>query len=150
LALRWINRPFPDLQLEELYALLRLRQEVFVVEQDCPYLDLDGRDQPSTHMLCYDGDVLVACQRCLPPGVSYPESSMGRIVVAPSMRGAQLGRELVRRGIEHNFAAWPGHDICISAQSHLQAFYGSLGFSGEGQEYMEDGIAHRKMRFRAA
>ena len=87
MALRWISHPFADLQLEELYALLRLRQEVFVVEQDCAYLDLDGKDQAATHMLCFDGEELIAYQRCLPPGVSYPESAMGRIVVAYDKQG---------------------------------------------------------------
>ncbi len=146
----WKTVAFGQLALDELYALLRLRQEVFVVEQDCVYLDLDDKDQVGLHMLATEGDTLVAYQRCLPPGTSYPgASSIGRIVVAPQSRGTQLGRELVERGIAHNRQAWPGVDICINAQAHLQRFYGSLGFVPEGEEYMEDGIAHRRMRLPA-
>ena len=146
MTLRWQTTPFYELGIDELYAILRLRQEVFVVEQECPYLDLDYKDQAATHMLCSSGVNLLGYQRCLPPGVSYQASSLGRIVVHPSVRGEKLGRELVRRGIEHNHARWPGEDICISAQAHLQRFYQTLGFSPEGDEYLEDGIAHRLMR----
>ncbi|MGB1142236.1 MAG: GNAT family N-acetyltransferase [Halioglobus sp.] len=147
MALNWKTLSFRELDLEELYALLRLRQQVFVVEQDCAYLDLDNKDQVARHILAFNGDQLVAYQRCLPPGASYPAaSSIGRIIVHPDHRGTQLGRELVAQGIRHNADSWPDTDICINAQAHLQGFYGSLGFVAEGEEYMEDGIPHRKMR----
>jgi len=145
----WQIASFAELTTAELYGVLQLRQEVFVVEQDSAYLDLDGVDQDAIHMLCKRDSGIVAYQRCLPPGLKYPESSLGRILVCQAMRGQQLGRELVERGIEHNLQRWPGHDICISAQAHLQGFYGSLGFVAEGEEYLEDRIAHRKMRYRA-
>jgi len=87
----------------------------------------------------------MAYQRCIPPGVSYAESSLGRIVVAQAGRGLQLGRELVQRGIDYNRSHWPTSNIQIGAQAHLQGFYGSLGFTPLGDEYIEDGIAHVHM-----
>lgn len=146
----WETLPFNALTTELLYAIMRLRQEVFVVEQDSAYLDADGADLEAAHLLCREGDDLIAYQRMLAPGIRYPESSIGRIVVPTALRGQDLGRELVRRGIAHNLEQWPGIDICISAQAHLEAFYGTLGFAGEGEVYGEDGIPHRKMRYRAS
>jgi ElaA protein len=148
MTLEWKILAFTDLTGEGMYAVLRLRQEVFVVEQSCAYLDLDNLDHHATHMLCLRNQELVAYQRCLAPGLSYPESSLGRIVVCPALRGQQLGRELVRRGIAHNLLQWPGSGIRINAQAHLQDFYSTLGFVGEGNEYFEDNILHRQMRYR--
>jgi ElaA protein len=147
--LTWQTVAFDELDRDQLYAVMRLRQQVFVVEQESIYLDLDGRDQGAAHMLVLQGNELVAYQRCLPPGLSYPESALGRIVVAPRARGRDLGRELVRRGIAYNLEQWPQNDICINAQSYLERFYTALGFSAEGEEYMEDGIPHIRMRFKA-
>ena len=147
--MEWATLTFNELSTPLLYAALRLRQDVFVVEQSCIYRDLDNLDQQSFHMLCTRGSEMVAYQRCLPPGLRYAESSLGRVTVCTAMRGQQLGRELAQRGIEHNLLRWPKCDIRISAQSHLQPFYTSLGFCGEGDEYLEDGILHRQMRYRA-
>ena len=144
----WETCAFDELSTTELYELLRLRQEVFVVEQRSIYLDLDGKDLAAVHMRCRDGERLLAYQRLLPPGLSYPESAMGRIVVAPAARGGSLGRELVRRGIEHNLKCWPSHDIRINAQSYLEAFYRDLGFVTDSDEYDEDGIPHIQMLYR--
>lgn len=148
--LQWQTLSFTQLTLEKMYAVLRLRQQVFVVEQACAYLDLDNLDQAATHMLGIRGTALLAYQRCLPPGLRYPESALGRIVVCPTMRGQQLGRDLVQRGIKHNLGQWPNADICISAQAHLQVFYADCGFIAEGDEYLEDNIPHRKMRYGAS
>ena len=145
--LQWQTLSFTQLSREKIYAVLRLRQQVFVVEQDCVYLDLDNLDQQAKHMLCMRGTELVAYQRCLPPGLNYPESSLGRIIVCPVMRGQQRGRELVERGIKHNLLQWPNNEICISAQAHLEDFYADGGFIAEGGEYLEDNIPHRKMRY---
>lgn len=142
----WRLVAFDELSLEMLYDVLALRADVFVVEQNSAYLDPDGRDRQSRHLLCLDNGQLCAYQRCLPPGLAYPESSLGRIVVSASARGQGLGEALVMRGIEHNFSRWPDHDIKISAQAHLQEFYGALGFVAEGEIYLEDGIEHRAMR----
>jgi ElaA protein len=147
MTMQWQTLAFNELTVEHLYAVLQLRQAVFVVEQNCAYLDLDNRDQPAMHMLATRNQTLLAYQRCLPPGLSYAESSLGRIVVSGAMRGHQLGRELVQRGIDHNLALWPGAGIRISAQAHLQGFYSSLGFIGEGSEYLEDNIPHRQMYY---
>lgn len=149
MQLQWMTIAFDDLTSARLYDVLKLRQQVFIIEQNCLYPDLDDKDQLAMHLLGYVGDDLQAYQRCLPPGVSYAESSLGRIVVAAAARGHKLGGLLVQRGIEHNLQRWPGHDICISAQAHLQGFYATLGFSAEGEPYREDGIPHRKMRLRA-
>jgi ElaA protein len=143
--LRWQIAGFDELERDELYALMRLRQQVFVVEQRCAYLDLDNLDQASIHMLCWRQNELLAYQRCLPPGLNFDESALGRIVVAPAGRGLQLGRELVQRGIDYNGQHWPNNDIQIGAQAHLADFYTSLGFVISGDAYIEDGIPHLHM-----
>ena len=144
--LEWQILSFDDLGSDRLYRVLQLRQQVFVVEQQSIYLDLDDKDRAASHMLALHDGSLCAYQRCLPPGTSYPESSLGRIVVQPQLRGRRLGHDLVRRGIDYNQRTWPGAGICINAQSYLEDFYVALGFRAEGEEYMEDGIPHRKMR----
>jgi ElaA protein len=146
---QWQTLSFTELGPERLYAIMRLRQEVFVVEQNCVFLDLDNLDQQAVHMLCSQANKVLAYQRCIAPGPGSIESLLGRIVVCPTMRNHQLGRELVQRGIKHNLSRWPDGDILISAQAHLQDFYSSLGFVGEGCEYLEDNIPHKKMRFRS-
>ena len=145
MSYRWQTVPFAALSNDELYTVLRLRQEVFVVEQDCIYQDLDGLDQQAMHMLCWSGNELLAYQRCLEPGLSYAESSMGRILVAPAGRGTGLGNELVSRGVNYNLERWPTHPIRINAQAYLEAFYTRLGFTVAGDEYDEDGIPHLQM-----
>lgn len=146
MSFEWRILDFQELSNEQLYGILKFRQSVFIMEQECAYLDLDDKDQASAHVLCLQDTELKAYQRCLPPGVSYPESSLGRIAVDPDLRGRQLGKKLVQKGIDYNLEHWPGKDICISAQAHLQDYYTTLGFCSEGLEYMEDNIPHRKMR----
>jgi ElaA protein len=142
---QWQTSDFAGLDTSQLYAALRLRQEVFAVEQNCAYLDLDNLDQCAIHMLCWHEGRLVAYQRCLAPGTNYPESALGRIVVSAQARGRLLGRELVRRGISHNLGRWPGQGIRIHAQAYLQDFYTDLGFVAEGDVFGEDGIPHIQM-----
>ncbi len=148
MSYQWQTSDFAGITTHELYAALRLRQQVFGVEQDCAYLDLDNLDQDAVHMLCWQGDVLLAYQRCLAPGISFSESALGRIVVGSHARGQSLGRELVQRGIRHNLERWPSQDIRIHAQAHLLDFYNQLGFVAEGDVFDEDGIPHIQMIYR--
>ncbi|TDG15610.1 GNAT family N-acetyltransferase [Seongchinamella unica] len=142
---RWQIAGFGELGNTELYEILKLRQEVFAVEQNCVYQDADGLDPQAIHIACWEGETLLAYQRCLPPGLQQPESALGRIVVAPSARGRNLGRELVRRGIAHNLEQWPAAAIRIHAQAHLERFYNDLGFATDSAPYQLDGIPHLEM-----
>lgn len=145
--LRWQITHFNGLDPAQLYAALRLRLEVFAIEQNSLYQDLDNLDQQATHMLAWDNGQLLAYLRCLPPGASYRESAIGRIVVAAPARGRQLGRELVRRGIRYNLDQWPNRGIRINAQSYLRVFYEELGFVADGDDYNLDGIPHLQMLY---
>ena len=145
MTLRWQTASFDELSKLELYEILKLRQEVFAVEQTSIYLDVDGLDQQSIHIACWEDQHLMAYQRCLPPGLQEKESTLGRIVVAPAARGRSLGRELVERGIAHNLQRWPGTNIRIHAQAHLEKFYSELGFVTDSDVYQLDGIPHLEM-----
>ncbi|NJC26252.1 GNAT family N-acetyltransferase [Neolewinella antarctica] len=140
---------YADLTNRQLYALLRLRAEVFVVEQSCPYQDLDDKDQNSHHLLgTTDDDRLAAYTRLVPKGISYADyASIGRVITAPFARGKGIGRPLMLESIASLQRLWGGQPIKISAQAHLQAYYNSVGFVGVGDEYDEDGIPHRAMLF---
>ncbi|MFP2927307.1 GNAT family N-acetyltransferase [Pyxidicoccus sp. 3LG] len=146
----WQWKTFRELTLDELYALLALRQEVFVVEQRSIYQDVDGLDGAAHHLLAYeDADgtpFLAAYLRILPPGVKFPgESSLGRVVTSPRARGRGLGREVVERGLARLEDLFPQTPIRISAQHYLQRFYEEAGFHAEGDVYDEDGIPHIEM-----
>ncbi|MEQ1744122.1 MAG: GNAT family N-acetyltransferase [Saprospiraceae bacterium] len=148
--LRFSCLPFDSLTPRELYEIMALRQEVFVVEQNCPYLDADGRDQASWHLMARDeSGKIVAYTRLLPKGLAYPDYvSIGRVVSSPAARGTGAGRETMRRSIQmcqHLFGLQP---IKIGAQSYLLVFYQSLGFESTGENYLEDGIPHTKMLYR--
>lgn len=143
----WIIKHFNELTNNELYAILRLRSDVFVVEQNCVFLDQDNKDQKAFHLFCEDdsGNIL-ACARLLSPGDSYPdESSIGRVCSALSTRGTGIGQRLMEQSIQHTKRLFPNHTIRIGAQSYLLKFYGRLGFIPNGPEYMEDGIPHTEM-----
>ncbi|HUS23413.1 MAG TPA: GNAT family N-acetyltransferase [Candidatus Binatia bacterium] len=144
-AVRWGWKAFDALAPAELYAALRLRSEIFVVEQDCVFLDLDGRDPQCEHLLGQAGGELLAYLRLVPPGVRLAEVSIGRVVVAKSARGTGLGRAAMQEGIRRCEARYPGAPIKVSAQQHLERFYASLGFARIGEPYIEDGIAHLDM-----
>lgn len=144
--LEWRAVPFEELTREELYALLELRQLVFCVEQKCPYLDCDGKDQSAIHLLGEgESGSLVAYARLLPPGVSFADASIGRVVTHPSARRGGLGRELMREAIARTRATFGGA-IHIGAQLYLQRFYEEFGFVASSQVYDEDGIPHIEMR----
>ncbi|SEA51112.1 ElaA protein [Arachidicoccus rhizosphaerae] len=139
------SKKFEQLSLMELYRILQLRNQVFYVEQRCDDLDLDDKDQQSWHLTIYDGDILVGYARLLPPGLSYPEMSIGRVAVSASYRGHQIGRLLMEKAIEQLEVSFGKGPIKISGQRYLEKFYASLGFETISEVYLEAGIEHLKM-----
>lgn len=136
-------KSFHDLTPEELYDILALRQVVFVVEQNCPYLDADGRDAVALHVMGYYEGKLAAYTRLLPRGEAYENyAAIGRVVTSPALRGKGQGRELMRESSRQLYRHFGPQPIKISAQAHLRDFYGSLGFEPTGESYLEDGIPH--------
>ena len=144
-SLRWTCQTFPQLSADELYAILRLRAEVFVVEQDCVYQDVDNNDQQALHLLGRHAAELACYARLLSPGLKYTGASIGRVVTAPAARGTGLGRELMVQALGQCEQRWPDAEVTISAQHHLAKFYASLGFETVSEPYMEDGIPHIAM-----
>jgi len=141
----WHYRWWSELTVDELYAIMVVRQRVFSVEQDCAYLDADGVD-PSCHHLWQPGPGGVAAYlRVVPPGVKYDEPSLGRIVTAPEARGTGLGRALVGEGLARVAAAHGPVAVRIGAQRYLERFYGEFGFVRVSDDYLEDGIVHLEM-----
>jgi ElaA protein len=143
--MQWICRKFDELNPTELYALLRLRSEVFVVEQNCVFLDMDNKDQPCHHIMGWQDNELLACARIMAPGISFVESSIGRIVTSLAARRKGLGKELVQRSIELLYTLHGKTVIRIGAQYYLRGFYESFGFHETGAVYLEDGIEHIEM-----
>jgi len=141
----WLWRRFGDLGVDNLYDALALRCRVFILEQG-PYLDPGGVDRHSWHLLGRDAQgALQAYLRVVDPGVKYEEPSIGRVITAPESRGTGLGRVLFSEGVVRCAAAWPGQGIRISAQAHLERFYGRYGFERVGESYFEDNIPHLEM-----
>lgn len=144
--LDWQCRRLEALAPLALHRILRARQEVFAIEQDCIYLDADAADESSWHLAAWaPGTTLMAYARVVDPGIKYAEASIGRVITPSAARGRGLGRELVRRAIEQAAQAWPGMGIRISAQSRLEAFYAGFGFEAASERYLEDGIWHTEM-----
>lgn len=145
--IRFICKTFQELSNEELYASMVLRQEVFVLEQNCPYLDADGKDQDAWHLLGFDTKgSLIAYLRILPKGISYENyPSIGRVVTSQSIRRNGAGKALMLRALEETDRLFPGEALKISAQVYLLRFYSDLGFQAVGEEYLEDGIPHIAM-----
>lgn len=141
----WILKKFDDLSPHELYAIIKLRNEVFVVEQDCVFQDADDKDQPSFHLMGMNGSKLLAYSRIVPPGIAYKEPSIGRVVSSPSLRGTGIGKELMTQSIESLFKLFGHSPIKIGAQVYLLKFYASFGFNPSGAIYLEDGIEHITM-----
>lgn len=139
--------PFDALSAPVLYEILALRQEVFVVEQNCPYQDCDGKDLQSWHLMGRDESGKLLCYtRLLPKGLAYPDhASIGRVVSSPSARGMGLGKTLMVESIKMCRQLFDNQDIKIGAQTYLLQFYVSFGFQSTGEEYLEDGIPHTKM-----
>jgi ElaA protein len=147
--IKWQWSRFAELSPHELYAALRVRSEVFVVEQRCAFLDLDGADQEGWHLLGWvergGNQVLAAYLRLLPPGCKFAEASIGRVLTALDFRRTGTGRALMREGVRKSAGIHPRHDIRIGAQRYLERFYADFGFRPASEPYLEDGIEHIEM-----
>ncbi len=151
LVLDWQCLFFDDLTIQQLYAIGQLRQAVFVVEQNCPYLDLDGKDKDCWHLGAWDEQQqLVAYARICPKGIAYPNDiAIGRVVTAANARRHGLGRLLMQKAISYALTMDKEQHIRLSAQDYLLDFYKSLGFEATPNKYLEDGIAHTEMYWKA-
>jgi len=145
--LEWKSHSFQQLSNTLLYEIIKLRVDVFVVEQNCPYAELDNKDtHPETiHLIATINSDLVAYARILPPGLSYPEVGMGRFIVKESFRRQGIGSELISKCLAEKFSIWPNYKIKISAQAHLKPYYAHFGFRVVSESYLEDGIPHIEM-----
>ena len=143
----WQLKPFAELTTIQLYQLLKIRVDVFVVEQTCPYPELDDKDHQKDvyHLLGYEGDELAAYARLLPKGVSYPSVSMGRIAISADHRGGGIGHQLLTEALRNCQSLWPNDSIEIGAQEYLTAFYQQYGFVKTSDSYLEDNIPHIDM-----
>ena len=150
--IRYTLKRFADLHLQELYDIMYLRQLVFVVEQDCPYLDADGLDQPSFHLMGKnESGQLMTYTRLIPPGISYQGyAAIGRVINHPDIRGKGEGKRLMEISIAMVRQLFPGFPVQIGAQLYLNKFYSDLGFVNHGEEYLEDGIPHIHMIYQKA
>lgn len=140
-----VLKPFAELTSHELYAVIHLRNEVFVVEQNCVFQDADGKDTDSHHLLIWDEESLMAYARLLPKGLAYEEMSIGRIVSSPAYRGRGAGKILLNESIQACNELFGIGPIKIGAQLYLKRFYESFGFKQSGALYLEDGIEHIEM-----
>lgn len=138
-------KTYNELTLDELYSLLQLRSEVFVVEQDCVYQDIDGKDQKALHVLGFNDHKLVAYTRLFKPGDYFEQASIGRVVVAKDYRLLKFGYDIMEASIQAIKENFKEETIKISAQCYLKNFYGNLEFKQVGEEYLEDGIPHIAM-----
>lgn len=143
--IKWQWCRIDDLSTGQLYTIFAAREAVFVVEQHCPYQELDGLDLEAGHLIGWSGVEVAAYLRVLGPGVRFAESSIGRVLTAPAFRGSGLGRELVARSLAYVDERYPTHGVRISAQAHLERFYRSFGFASVSAPYLEDDILHIEM-----
>lgn len=142
--LTWYHKHFKDLTITELYQILQLRNEVFIVEQNCPFQDLDDKDFKCFHLMGFDTETqkVLAYTRIVPQGISYQAASIGRVVTSPLARGGGIGKVLMQKSIELLAELYGGVPIRIGAQYYLKKFYESLGFQQVEEIYLEDGIEH--------
>ena len=146
MTLTKVCKGFEALTPPEMYDMLRLRSEVFVVEQNCVFLDQDNKDQKCHHLLLYSQDELIAYARLVPPGVAYPSfMSIGRIITSPAVRGTGVGKQLMDIAIEECYKLFGTGPIKIGAQLYAKKFYNAFGFEQSGEVYDEDGIDHIEM-----
>ncbi|MBT2584028.1 GNAT family N-acetyltransferase [Planococcus sp. ISL-109] len=142
----WNSYRFDEFTAQELYNILKLRVEVFVVEQNCPYPELDGLDVGSTHIVYQEQGEVLAYSRLVPAGEKYELPSIGRVIVRKEARGRGLAKELLERSIRHINEQWQEPEIQLQGQEYLKEFYGSFGFEAISEVYDEDGIPHIDMK----
>jgi len=145
MIINWVCKPFNTLTPDELYCILKLRIEVFVIEQNCVFQDCDDKDQESYHYMGWQKNKLVAYTRLMPAGLAYEEISIGRVVTSPIVRHKHIGKELMCNSIEKLHELFGKFPIKIGAQLYLKRFYESFGFIQSSNVYLEDGIKHIKM-----
>lgn len=145
--MNWKVKKFSELTTNELYEILKIRVEIFVVEQDCVYQDLDSKDKVSYHLFLEDNEEIIAYLRILPKGLSYPEVAIGRVLTKATYRKKGLSREMVKRAIDFVSDTLEEKKIRISAQAYLVEFYKSFGFEPTSDIYLEDGIEHIEMLY---
>lgn len=145
MKIEWVKKKWSEISLEELYSVLRLRSEVFVVEQDCVYQDIDNKDQKAIHLLGYINKELIAYSRLFNEGDYFKETSFGRAIIKKEKRGQGYGDELVKESLKTIKNYYGNKKVKISAQAHLKTFYSKHAFIAKGKEYLEDGIPHVSM-----
>ncbi|MFK8028093.1 MAG: GNAT family N-acetyltransferase [Gammaproteobacteria bacterium] len=143
----WQCKRFAQLSNDQLYELVKFRVDIFVVEQHCPYPELDDKDRlaDTLHLIAYQHAKIIAYARLLPPGASYSETSIGRFAVAEPLRREGIGSMLMDKCLEQIATLWPDHDTKVSAQAHLENFYAAFGFIKNSHTYLEDNIPHIEM-----
>lgn len=144
----WYIKKFEQLSLDELYDILKMRSEIFVVEQECVYLDVDGKDKDVFHLFLKENSKILAYCRILPKGIAYEEASIGRVIVNRNFRKEKLGETLMTKAISYLKDALKEKEIKIQAQAYLRSFYKKFGFQEISEEYLEDGIPHIDMKMK--
>ena len=151
LDLQFVLKTFSQLDNDQLYQILQLRSEVFVLEQNCAYQDIDGSDQQAQHLLVMQNMHLIGYARIMPPACHKDEyASIGRVVIKQKSRQHQLGQQLMQQAINHTLSLYPDYPIKISAQTYLSRFYQNLGFVNTGVYYLEDDIPHQEMLYQGS
>jgi len=143
--MKWILKKFEELTLEELYSILQLRNEVFVVEQNCVYQDVDNLDKQAWHLMGWQETQLMAYTRIIPPGIKYKEPAIGRVVISMAIRNKGVGKDLMNQSIDACEKLFGNTSVTLNAQLYLKRFYESLGFVPVSDVFPEDGIEHVKM-----
>ena len=142
----WHCKSFEELQSSELYKILAVRAEVFILEQECLYQDMDFDDQKALHLWAESNNEIAAYSRVFAPGIKYPQASIGRVLTAKKFRGIGLGKQLITHSLEVIQSKFETQYICISAQDYLLQFYADFGFEPTDISYLEDGIPHTEMK----
>lgn len=146
--MNWIIKTFNELTTDELYKILQLRNEVFIVEQECPYQDIDGKDNESYHIFLKKDNEVIAYSRILKKGISYEQASIGRVIVKKDYRGGNIAKDMLLKSISFIKNSLHEKEIKIQAQAYLDKFYSSLGFEKISDVYLEDNIPHMDMLYK--